>query len=154
MRAFHLWLFEIVRPRSFTLVTTCIGLLLIVTALKESADLEKLICNSSHLVSINWNLSVSACLTSSSMATWIPLGWPVWTVSAIDVSSMYFQRLMPLTLMSFIMTRKSQGPSLVPYGTPALTDPQFKKQSWVSFTRCFLSVRKSAIQSNTQGGSP
>ena len=85
MRAFHLRLFEIVRPRNFTLVTTSIGLLLIVTASKESADLEKLICNSLHLVSFNWDLSVSACLTSSSTATWIPPSWPLWTVSAIDV---------------------------------------------------------------------
>jgi len=58
MWAFHLTLFEIVRPRIFTLVTASIGLLLIVTASKESADLEKLICDSLHLVSFNWNLSV------------------------------------------------------------------------------------------------
>ena len=66
-------LFEIVTPRSFTLVTACIGLLLIVTALKEYADLEKLTCNSLHLVSFNWNLFVSACLTSLSTASYFHL---------------------------------------------------------------------------------
>ena len=76
MWAFHLRLFEIVTPRSFTLVSTCIGLLLIVTALKEYADLAKLTCNSLHLVSFNWNLFVPACLTSLSTASYFHLVGP------------------------------------------------------------------------------
>ena len=84
MWAFHLRLFSIVRPSSFRLVTTSIGLLLMVTASKDLGDFEKLIWHSLHLDSFNWNLSALACLTSSSTATWIPHAWPLWTVFAID----------------------------------------------------------------------
>ena len=45
-------------------------------------------------------------------------------VSAIDVSSTYFQVVTFGTLRSFIIIRKSQGPNLFPWGTPAETDPQ------------------------------
>ena len=46
------------------------------------------------------------------------------TVSVIDVSSTYFQVGTFGTLRSFIINRKSQGPNLVPWGTPDGTDPQ------------------------------
>ena len=147
-------LFEIVTPRSFTLVTACIGLLLIVTALKEYADLEKLTCNSLHLVSFNWNLFVSACLASLSTASYFHLVDSC-GLSRPSITHRRTSKDWPhaVTLMSFIMTRKSQGLNLVPCGTPTLTDPQSEQQSWANFTRCFLSVRNSAFQSNTQGGS-
>ena len=107
-------------PRSFALVTTSISLLLIVTASKESADLEKLTCNSLQLVSFNWNLSVTACQTCLSTASYFHLVGPC----GLFRSSITHRRtskgwLTPLTLMSFIMTRKIQGPNLVPCRTPA-----------------------------------
>ena len=40
------------------------------------------------------------------------------TVSAIDVSSTYFQMGTFGALRSLIINKKSQGPSLVPWGTP------------------------------------
>lgn len=99
------------------LVTTSIGLLLIVTASKESADLEKFICNSLHLVSFNSNLSVSACLTSSAKITWLALVDCLGHGCVINI-------LCKVGATDIDVIYHDQGPNLVPCSTPALTDPQ------------------------------
>ena len=86
------------------------------------------------------------------IAAWALLRDPLGTVSAIDVSSTYFQMGTFGTLTSLIISKKSQGPSLVIWGTPEGTDPQSEKQVLESFTRWFRSVRKSVNQFLTQMG--
>ena len=83
-------------------------------------------------------------------SAWALLRAPLGTVWAIDVSSTYFQIGTFGTLRSLIISKKSQGPSLVPWET--LTDPQSEKQVLESLTRCFRSVRKSVTQFLTQQG--
>jgi hypothetical protein len=63
-------------------------------------------------------------------------------------SSTYFQRFTsPKTSRSFILTKDSQGSSLVPCGTPAGTVFHSEKQSSLNLTLCLRSVMKSNIQS-------
>jgi hypothetical protein len=63
-------------------------------------------------------------------------------------SSTYFQRFTsPKTSKLFIMTKNSQGPSLVPCGTPACTVSHSEKQSSLNLTLCLRSVMKSNTQS-------
>ena len=83
-------------------------------------------------------------------AAWALLMDPLGTVSAIHVSSTYLQMETFGTLRSLIISKKSQGPSLVPWGTPEGTDPQSEKQVLESFTRWFRSVEKSVTQFFTQ----
>ena len=64
----------------------------------------------------------------------------------VRVSSTYFQACALETLKSLIIKMNSQGPSLVPCGTPAGTGPHSEKQSADNFTRCCLCVKKSATQ--------
>ena len=90
--------------------------------------------------------------STDAAAAWALLRAPLCTVSAIDVSSTYFQVGTFGTLRSLIISKKSQGPSLVPWGTPEGTDPQSEKQVLESFTRWFRSVRKSVTQFLTQQG--
>ena len=70
-----------------------------------------------------------------SSLNWAILRVPFGTVSAIDVSSTYFQMGTFGTLRSLIISKKSQGPRLFPWGTPEGTDPQSEKQALESFTR-------------------
>ena len=85
-------------------------------------------------------------------AAWALLRAPLGTVSAIDVSSTYFQLGTFGALRSLIISKKSQGqgPSLVPWRTPKGTDRQSENQVLESFTRWFRSVRKSVTQFLTQ----
>ena len=65
----------------------------------------------------------------------------------------YFQRFIsPITSRSFTMAKNSQGPSLVPCGTPAGTIFHSEKQSSLSLTLCLRSVIKSNIQSRVVVG--
>ena len=59
------------------------------------------------------------------------------SISAGVVSSTYFQRSVSVTLRSLIMRRYNQGPSLVPWGTPAGTVDHSEKQSDANFTLCY-----------------
>ena len=52
------------------------------------------------------------------------------------VSSIYFQIEVLLTVRSFIMIKKSQGPSLVPCGTPEGTVPRSDTQPSESLILC------------------
>ena len=78
--------------------------------------------------------AVTACCTSPRE----PRGM-VWE---IVVSSTYFH-VRASTLRSLIMSKKSQGPSLVPWGIPAGTGPYSEKQSEDNLTRWCRFVKKS-----------
>ena len=56
------------------------------------------------------------------------------------VSSTYFQIEALLTIRSFIMIKKSQGPSLVPCGTPEGTVPHSDTQPSECFILCECQV--------------
>ena len=56
-----------------------------------------------------------------------------------------------LDLKSLIITRNSQGPKHVPWGTPAGTVSQLEKQSEFNFTLWLLSLKNSIIQFTTVG---
>ena len=62
------------------------------------------------------------------------------------VSSTYFQMFVFATLRSLIIIRNNQGPSLIPWGTPAGTARHSDTQPQLNFTFCLLFVRKSKIQ--------
>ena len=62
----------------------------------------------------------STDVTAACASLRVPLG----TVSATDVPSTYFQVGTFGTLRSFIISKKSQGPNFVPWGTPERTGPQ------------------------------
>ena len=81
--------------------------------------------------------AVTACCTSPRE----PRGM-VWE---IVVSSTYFH-MRASTLRSLIMSKKSQGPSLVPWGTPAGTGPHSEKQSEDNLMRWCRFVKKSVTQ--------
>ena len=67
------------------------------------------------------------------------------------VSSTYFQIEALLTVRSFIMIKKSEGPSLVPCGTPEGTVPHSDRQPSESLILCEGADRKSIIQLMTPG---
>ena len=71
--------------------------------------------------------------------------------SDVVVSSTYFQIEALLTVRSFIMIKKSEGPSLVPCGTPEGTVPHSDRQPSESLILCERADRKSIIQLMTPG---
>lgn len=75
------------------------------------------------LASFSWNRSAWAAWTKLSTVVWIWLQSPLWVVSLMVVSPTYLHRSTASTWRSLIITTKSQGPSLVPCGTPAWTLP-------------------------------
>ncbi len=111
--SFHDRLFEIVRPNTFALETTGI-------------HIPSIVIGSKTRLSRGWSCmwfsrdQTSTDVTAACAVLRASLG----TVSAIDVSSTYFQVGTFGTLRSFIINRKSQGPNLVPRGIPDGTDPQ------------------------------
>ena len=68
------------------------------------------------------------------------------------VSSTYFQMFVFATLRSLIIIRNNQGPSLIPWGTPAGTARHSDTQPQLNFTFCLLFVRKSKIQHMIDSG--
>ena len=105
-----------------------------------------------HFGSLSSNLFMVARVEKVSTAFWMLLSRPLLTVSETVVSSTYFHRSDPVMSRSLIIIANSHGPSLVPCGTPAGTAPHSEKQSELSFTLCFRSVRKSVIHDKTASG--
>lgn len=112
---------RIVKPRILAEEVSSISLLLITTGKGSGLpDLVKHTRISLHLSSFRINFRSVDLSSISSVANWILLVAPLGT-SAIVVSSTTFQRSTPLALSSLIIRINSQGPSLVPCGTPAGT---------------------------------
>ena len=84
----------------------------------------------------SWNKFSADQLETWSTASCALLCCPFGTFSDKVVSSTYFH--IPKSALgvtrSLIMSKKSQGPNLVPWGTPAGTTPHSDKQSRLSFT--------------------
>ena len=97
---------------------------------------------------ISWNKFFADQLETWSTASCALLCCPFGTFSDKVVSSTYFH--IPKSALgvtrSLIMSKKSQGPHLVPWGTLAGTAPHSDKQSRLSFTLWDRSDRKSRIQ--------
>ena len=108
--------------------------------------------SSLHFGSLSSNLFAVARVEKVTTAFWMLLSWPLLTVSETLVSSTYFHGSDPGMSRSLIIIANSHGPSLVPCGTPAGTAPHSEKQSELSFTLCFRSVRKSVIHDKTASG--
>ena len=108
--------------------------------------------SSLHFGSLSSNLFTVARVEKVSTTFWMLLSWTLLTVSETVVSSTYFHRSDPGMSRSLIIIANSHGPSLVPCGTPAGTAPHSEKQSELSFTLCFRSVRKSVIHDKNRLG--
>ena len=79
-----------------------------------------------------------------STATWALLPWPLGIHAETVLSFTYFHVSKTLdTERSSIITKNSQGPSLVPWGTLEGTLPHSDRQALLSFTHCNLLQRKS-----------
>ena len=63
-------------------------------------------------------------------AAWALLRAPLGSFSAIDISSTYFQMGTFGTLRSLIISKKSQGPSLVPWELQRGQTPNQKNRYW------------------------
>ena len=89
-----------------------------------------------------------------STACWAKLICPFLTTSDTVVSSTYFHESNRVLGddKSLIINKKSQGPSLVPCGTPDGILPHLDRQALLSLTLCDLSVRKLIIQLMTLRG--
>ena len=149
---FHFRSEEIFIPRSLADLTISNGWLFTTIRSSIGSDFENVIRSSLHLVSFRWNFVARVWSTKSSTDSWILLFPSLGTASAIVVSSTNFQRSNLSAFMSSIITRNSHGPNFVPCGAPAVTDPHYEKQSWLSLTRCFRFFRKSMTQLTIPGG--
>ena len=130
-------------PRRLADLTVSNGWLFKTIGSSIGSDFENVIRSSLHLVSFSWNFVARVWFRKSSTDSWILLFPSLGTASAIVVSSTNFQRSNLSAFMSSIITRNSHGPSFVPCGTPAGTEPLSEKQSWLSLTRYFWFFRKS-----------
>ena len=145
-------LLDRVRPNTLAFGTTSMSLPLTTIGSNEAGLVEKVMRSSLHFGSLSSNLFMVARVEKVSTAFWMLLSWPLLTVSETVVSSTYFHRSDPGMSRSLIIIANSHGPSLVPCGTPAGTAPHSEKQSELSFTLCFRSVRKSVIHDKTASG--
>ena len=71
---------------------------------------------------------------------------PFFITSDVVVSSRYFHIETLLTVRSYIMIKKSQGPSLVPCGTPEGAVPHSDTQPSESLIHCERADSKSITQ--------
>ena len=122
--SFHDRLFEIVRPKTFALETTGRHIPSIVIGAKTCLSLLKSTMSSLHFQGWSCMWFVHDQTSTDVTAAWALLSVSLGTVSAIDVSSTYFQVGTFGTLRSFIINKKSHGPNFVPWGTPEGIDPQ------------------------------
>ena len=110
-------------------------------------DWNVLMLSSFVLLQFFSNSFVFDQLCIRSTRSWALLFWPLGIVSDTVVSSTYFHMLKMLgTDKSLIMGRKSQGPNMVPWGTPDGTLPYSDNQSLLSLTLWDLSERTSITQ--------
>ena len=127
--AFHLRSQEMLSPRTFAVSTISNGLLLITIKSNFGSVLANEMCNSLHFVTFNWNLLALDLFTWSSTEACILLTLLFGTGSAVVISLTNFHRSKFPRLRSFIIIKKSHGPSFVPRGTPAGTVPHSEKHS-------------------------
>ena len=115
---------------------------LTITVSNSYLVLLKSTINYLHLFGFSWRLLFADHCSTAVTVLWIALRLPLRTISARAVSSTYFQVFDTGGLRSFIIRIKSQGHSLIPWGTPDGTDPHSPK----SVTWKFDSLRP--IQEN------
>ena len=148
---FHVRFSERVRPKTFAKPTRSSSKEPRPMESKGCLDFEKSITISLHLSPLRTSL-FSLDPFSTSSVYWIR-EWPsLFTTSPKVVSSTNFQHLALDGRRSLIMRRKSQGPSMVPWGTPDGTWLHSNQQSFASFTRWCLFRRKSQTQRTTPRG--
>ena len=150
--SFQSKLLEIVSLRILTLLTVSNSFLSRDIGSKECFCFLKSITISKHLSTLSCSLFLHNQFRAATAALWMMLWFPFSTTSARVVSSTYFHEFTSGTLRSFIIKRKGQGPSLVPWDTPEGTRPHSEKQSFASFTRCLQSIRKSQTHRATPRG--
>jgi hypothetical protein len=137
-----------VKPSNFASGTTSISLSLIRMGSESVFVVEKQIRSSLHLDHFNCMPLIVDFKANLLTYSCIALVQCLSITSHRVESSTYFQRFTsPKTSRSFILTKDSQGPSLVPCGTPAGTVFHSEKQSSLNLTLCLRSVMKSNIQS-------
>ena len=120
---FHVRFSERIRPKTFAKLTRSSSIEPRPMESKGCLDFEKSITISLHLSPLRTSLFPLDHFSTSSTAYWIR-EWPsLFTTSPKVVSSTNFQDLALDGGWSLIMRRKSQGPSLVPWGTPDGTWP-------------------------------
>ena len=137
-----------VRPRSLLEVVAWICVPSTMTGSKSFGERQKLIVSSLVFSRLSWNKFSADQLETWSTASCALLCCPFGTFSDKVVSSTYFH--IPKSALgvksSLIISKKSQGPNLVPWGTPAGTAPHSDKQARLSLTLLDRSHRKSRIQ--------
>ena len=147
MCAFHVKSPEIVTPKSLASLTNLIHSSPMTTGGKSKSDV-KLMRSSLHLSVFNLTLFLIDQFTTSFTIPRASLRCPFFITSDVVVSSTYFQIKALLTGRSFIMIKKSQGPSLVPCGTPEGTEPHSDTQPSESLILCEPADRKSMSCNN------
>ena len=148
MWLFHVSVLLMIRPRSLLEVVAWICIPSTVTGSKCSGERRKLMVSSLVFSRFSWNKFSADQLETWSTASCALLCCPFGTFSDKVVSSTYFH--IPKSALgvkrSLIISKKSHGPNLVPWGTPAGTAPHSDKHSRLSFTLWDRSDRKSRIQ--------
>ena len=137
----------IVTPNSFALSTTSKALPHAIKGGRSGLFLANDIRSSLHLPVFNWNrFNLDHSTTSSTIScAWliVPLGM----VSDTVVSSTYFHKEAFLIFRSFIIITNSQGPNLVPWGTPEGTESHSEKHpALYKLIRCWRFDKKSMTQ--------
>ena len=119
-----------------------------VTGSKCSGERQKLMVSCLVFSRFSWNKFFADQLETWSTASCALLCYPFGTFFDKVVSSTYFQS--PKSALgvttSLVMSNKSQGPNLVPWGTPAGTAPHSDKKSRLNFTLWDRSDWTSRIQ--------
>ena len=139
MCAFHVKSPEIVTPKSLASLTNLMHSSPMTTGGNSQSDV-KLRRSSLHLSVFNLTLYLIDQFSTSFIIPWVSLCYPFLITSDNVVSSTYFQIEALLTIRSFIMIKKSQGPCLVPCGTPEGTVPHSDTQPSESFILCEFQV--------------
>ena len=130
---------EIVTPERLASLNNLIHSSPMTTTGKSQSDV-KLMQSSLHWSVFNLTLFLIDQFTTSFTMPWASLCSPFSITSDVVVSSTYFRIEALLTVRSFIVIKKSQGPSLVPSGTPEGTVPHSDTQPLESLILCEWAV--------------